>query len=322
MKWNQLVTALGAVALVASLAPVAGAALYSENFEIDPTASWTVNGGPSDEAADFFFDYSTVGIPAAPSGAGTRGLKMQANQSSGIFSGFSASPTGQNFAPAGDYIMTFDWWANFNGPFPAGGSGSTQLSTFGVGTSGTVAQWPGGAHDSVWFGGTGDGGSSFDWRAYSAAAPGLYTPGSGVYAAGTGTSPDARNNTHPYYAGFGGNTAPAAQELLFPQQDGATNVGSAGMEWHQVEIKKTGTTLTWKVGGTLIATIDLTTVTLGGGNIFLGHSDINSTSSTDPNDGALLFSLYDNVQVIPEPSSMAPFALAGLGLAVAARRRR
>jgi hypothetical protein len=272
-----------------------------ENFEADPTANWTVNNATSDEAHDFFFDYSTVGIPLAPSAAGTHGMKLQANQANGIFSGMSVSPTGQSFQ--GDYMVLFDWWASFNGPFPDGGSGSTQLSTFGIGTSGTVAQWPGGTQDSVWFGATGDGNSGVDWRAYSTAAPTGYSATSGVFAAGTGTNPDSRNHTHPYYAGFGSNAAPAAQLLLFPQQTGATNVGSAGLEWHQVEIKKEGTTATWTVDGTLIATIDLTTVTLSGSNIFFGHSDTNTTSSTDPNDGALLFTLIDNIQVVPEPSS-------------------
>ena len=57
-----------------------------------------------DAAADFFFDYSSVGIPAAPNGAGTRGLKLQANLTNGIFSGMSVSPTGQNFT--GDYRLT------------------------------------------------------------------------------------------------------------------------------------------------------------------------------------------------------------------------
>src|SRR5215211_8136040 len=65
--------------------------LYSENFDVDPTANWTVNGGPSDEEANFFFDYNTIGIPSAPNSTGgtTRGLKLQANETSAIFGGFS-----------------------------------------------------------------------------------------------------------------------------------------------------------------------------------------------------------------------------------------
>lgn len=310
-----------ALAALAWSATTHAQVLYSQNFDADSTANWTVNAGPSDHAADFFFDYSTAGIPSAPNAGGTtRGMKLQANQTNGIFSGVSVSPTGQSFA--GDYIMRFDWWSNFNGPAPVGGSGSTQLSTFGLDTSGAVAQWPGGAQDSIWFAATGDGNSSSDWRAYSPTAGTSYLPASGVYAAGTGTSPDARNHSHPYYASFGGVSPPAAQTALFPQQTGTTLVGSSAFEWHDVVITKSGSNVTWTVDGTLIATVPLADDTvLTGNNIFFGHSDTNAGSSTDPNDTALLFSLIDNVvvSVVPEPGALALLGACALGLL---RRRR
>lgn len=300
---------------LAAVPALASAQLYQDNFDVDSSANWTINAGPSDNALNFSFDYSAVGIPAAPnSGGTTRGLKIQANQSSGIFGGVSVSPTGQSFG--GNYTVRFDWWANFNGPFPVGGSGSTMLSTFGIGTSGTVAQWPGGTQDSAWFAATGDGNSSSDWRAYSSAAATSYPDGSTVYAAaGAGN----RNHSHPYYAGLGNNTAPAAQLALYPQQTGTTLVGSAGMEWHEVEIDVNGMLARWSVDGLLIATIDLNTVTLGGGNIFFGHSDTNATSSTDPEDVNLLFTLIDNVRVVPEPTSL---GLLGSAALLALRRRK
>lgn len=309
---------LSGLAIALAVSPALATPLYQQTFDADSTASWTVNAGPSDHAADFFFDYSTVGIPSAPnSGGTTRGLKLQANQTNGIFSGFSTSPTGQSFT--GDYELRFDWWSNFNGPFPVGGSGSTQMSSFGVGTSGTLVQWPGGVQDSVWFAATGDGNSSSDWRAYSSAAPTRYTDGSGVYAAGTQAG--STNASDPYYASFGQNTAPAAQLALYPQQSGTTLIGSAAMEWHDVVILKSGNLITWTVDGTLIATVDASAVTFGGGNIFFGHTDTNGTSSTDVNDMNLLFSLIDNVVVsqVPEPGALSLLAAAGL---LAIRRRR
>lgn len=302
-------TRLVLVSFALLAAAPAFAQLYSQNFEVDSTATWTINNGPSDAAANFFFDYATVGIPQAPSGVGSRGMKLQANLTNGIFSGMSVSPTGQSFT--GDYTVRFDWWANFNGPFPVGGSGSTNLSTFGVGTSGTTPQWAGGVQDSVWFAGTGDGNSAADWRAYSSAAGTSYPDGSPVYAFTT------RNHSNPYFAGFGQNTAPAAQVALFPQQTGTTLIGSAGMEWHDVEIERLGSNIIWRVDGLLMATIDVNTVSLGGNNIFFGHSDTNATSSTDVNDVHLLFTLIDNVRVVPEPGA-ATLLLLG---ALLARRR-
>ncbi len=302
------------VAILLAL-PAASNGQYTQDFEVDPTASWNVNLGPTDGLADFFFDYSTVGIPTAPNSApGTsRGLKLQANLTSGIFGGMSASPIGVNVT--GDYKLQFDWWANFNGPFPGGGSGSTNLSTFGIGTVGTTAQWPGGVQDSVWFAATGDGGSAADYRAYSTAAPTSYAAGNAVYAAPGGVI----NNSNAYYSQFGGVSAPAAQLALYPQQTGLTQVGAAGMQWHAVEIEKLASSITWKIDGLLIATIDANTVSLGGGNIFFGHSDINAGQTIDPNGPALLFTLIDNVRVVPEPSSL---LLLGLGCLLPLARRR
>lgn len=299
--------------LLASSMAMAAPIYYSENFEVDHSANWTVNKGPgtTDESHDMFFDYSSVGIPAAPSGTGTRGMKLQANLSSGVFGGMSASPTGQGFE--GDYTVSFDWWESFNGPAPAGGNGSTNLGTFGIGTSGTTAQWPGATQRSIWFAATSDGASTADWRAYSSAAGTGYLDASGVYAAGS------RNNTNAYYAGFGGVSAPAEQIALFPQQTGTTAVGTAGWAWHQVEIETKGGIVTWTVDGLLIATVDSSTCTLGGNNIFFGHSDYNATSSTDPNKAALLFTLIDNIVVTPEPASLSLLAIGSLMLL---RRRR
>jgi MYXO-CTERM domain-containing protein len=244
---------------------------------------------------------------------------MQANQSSGVFGGVSVSPTGLSLPST--YQLRFDWWANFNGPAPEGGSGSTQLSTFGVGTSGTTAQWPGGVQDSVWFGGTTDGNSSSDWRAYSPTAPTRYADtAAGIYAAGAVAG--SSNASHAYYSSFGSVAPPAAQTALFPQQTGTSLVGSAPFEWHDVVITKDATSVTWTVDGILIATVPAGDDSVATGNsIFFGHADTNATSSTDVNDVNLLFTLIDNVVVTPEPATLGTAAFGLLG-ACARRRRR
>lgn len=300
------------------VAPAFGG-LFWEDFDADPTANWTVNDGPTDEAADFFFDYSTVGIPSAPNSTGgsTRGMKLQANLTDGIFGGFSVSPTGLNLT--GDFDLRFDVWSNYNGPLEFGGSGSTNLSTYGVLTSGTSVNYPG-VVDGVWFAATGDGGSSADWRVYSPDEPASYPDGDKVYLDPAGS----RNHTGDIYQVFGGNAAPAAQLLLFPQQTEATRQGTAGMTWHDVVVRRNGNVVKWLMDGTPLAIVNIKDMTLGGGNILFGHSDINSSSSSDPNDASLLFTLVDNVHVgpvVPEPSSVLLLVLGGVAL-LAYRQRR
>ena len=312
-----LAVALSALPVSSSIAQL----VYSENFDVDPTASWTVNGGPSDETANFFFDYSTAGIPTAPnSGGSTRGLKMYANHVNGIFGGFSVSPTGQSFV--GSYELRFDLWINFNGPAPVGGSGSTQITGAGIGTAGATPQWPGGIQDSVWFATTGDGNSASDYRAYSTAAPTSYPDASPIYAAGAFAG--NRNASAAYYAGLGGATPPAAQTGLFPQQTGAAGAGAPAFAWHDVRILKLGNTITWTMDGLLLATVDASTVTLGGSDILLMYSDTNATSSSDPNDVNLLFGLFDNITVtlVPEPGTPLLSLLGAIGVYLARRKRK
>ena len=140
--------------------------IYSQDFNVDDTANWTVNpstgANATDVTADFFYDYAAIGVPAAPNGTGTRGLKMTANNTTGVFGGFTTSPNGQSFT--GEYRLSFDMWQNYVGPIGPGGSGTTQFSQYGIGTAGTASQWIGSTNtkDSVSFGTTLDGGSASD----------------------------------------------------------------------------------------------------------------------------------------------------------------
>lgn len=322
MKVITLAAALGAALFTL---PIASAAtLYEEDFNDDPTANWTVNDpGLSDIGVDFFYDYSTIGVPAAPNGTGTRGLKMTANNSGGVFSGFSVSPTGESFS--GDYTVTFDLWQNYAGPLGLGGNGTTQVSMFGIGTAGNVAMWPGAAtKESLTFGVTLDGESGVDYRIYDSVFPTGHGGTSSAYAAPIDPVTNTKNNgNNPYYAGFGGASAPAEQLALFPGQTGTTDGGEIGFAWREVTIDVVGGVATWSIDGLTIATVDAADIT---GNILFGHSDTNATSSSDPNDSLLNVTLIDNVRVtgpmtIPEPGTMALAAMAALGAMVALRRR-
>lgn len=284
-----------------------GALLYSEDFDTDHSANWTVNNSSTDGPVDLYFDYSTVGVPLAPhsTSATRRGAKLQANLISGTFGGVSISPTGLNITNQ-DYVLRFDLWQNFNGPLPDGGSGSTQISGGGIGTAGTSVQYPG-AVDGIWFATAGDGGSSVDYRAYGKDAPSGYTEASGVFAAGTGGT--ARNNTDPYYAEFGGESAPAEQVALYPSQAGATYAGAQGFVWRDIVVAKSGDVVKWYIDGKLIATVNGASTNLAGGDIVLLHSDINAGSSADPNAPAMAFGLFDNVRVYALATEAAPIRI-------------
>lgn len=327
---------LGSAALVAQSSL---GALFSADFDTDQTANWTVNSnyGGGTNSANIFFDYSTVGIPSAPNSTGgsTRGLKLGANllgvATPGL-AGVSVSPIGQSFT--GNYTLKFDWWHNFLGNASggignsAGGSGSTQISTFGIRTSGTTPNYAGAA-DSVFFGATGDGASSADFRAYAPEKQtGYVVSGSGVDAHNVYAAASQNSSAALYTTLFpAGATAPAVQTGISTTQTGATLAGMAGFRWHDVEITQIGNIITWKIDGTLVDTVDTTSFSIatGGNNILFGMADT-STGAGTPSSlfQQLDFTLIDNVNVLeaPEPSAMALSLLGAASLFLARRRSK
>jgi hypothetical protein len=306
---TRALAACAAATLLACAAQQSSAqSLYAQNFDTDDTANWTVNGGPTDETAEFNFDYSAFGIPSAPrsTGATTRGMRLRCNLTDGVFGGFSVSPTGKSFT--GDYTLRFDWWHNYLGPLDnAAVAGSSMLSTFGILSSGAAANYAGAA-DSVFFAAVGNGGSAADYRAYSSERAVSYQvppdPAApedlhATYEAGS------RNNSAEFYTtNFpGGVSAPTLQQTTYPdEQINATLPGTMGFGWHDVRIQRAGALVKWFVDDVLLITVDTTsfTVPTGGNNILFGHADINATIGTSPNYAALMFTLIDNVRVIDD----------------------
>jgi hypothetical protein len=301
------------LSFVALSLPAAGAVVYQDTFDAGTSAAgWSAKLSAADAVADFAFDYNTLGIPSAPNSTGgsTIGMRFLANQSAGVFQGISASPVGQSFT--GDFTLSFDMWLNYVGPLGAGGSGTTQLATFGWGTDGNTAQWPL-ATSSLAYGAVLDGGSTQDYRAYK---NNLHDITAVNYAGGS------QNNSAVYYTtAFPAGAAPAAQTTIFPGQTGSADAGEVAFRWRDVTIERLGSNVTWKIDGTLIYATSVTGLTLSGSNIFLGLSDTNAGSSTDPND-FLNAAIYDNVRVdaVPEPSALSALLL--LGAAALHRRAR
>lgn len=292
--------------------------LFQESFDTDQSANWQYNSFGPGNSADFFFDYSTVGVPAAPGSVTTRGLRLEANVGADTFGGGSASPLG--LVLPSEYVLTAYVWQNSVGPFPGGGSGSTHLTSLSVGVSGTASEFQGGTMTGVQFSATGDGGSASDWRAYNGSGSPLSTAITpSVYAAGS------LNASNPYYqAVFAGQAPPVDQLMLFPEQTGTTAPGTPAFGWNLWEITKTTSSIDWRINGVDFATVDasLFPLVFGGDNFAFGHADINDLSSTSTS--PLIFSLVDNITVtaVPEPSTVTVVGVVCTGLVCSAMRRR
>lgn len=316
MKNLKLIVSIAAVSAVS--ATNASAQLFFDAFDVNSSASYNINQDADTEAL-FSYDYSADGIPSAPNtiGGTTLGVRFRANygDTNATAAAINISPTGAIFL--GDYTLRYDLWMNANGPFPGGGTGSTEFTTAGVGTTGLAVQKSSGSANGAWFAGDNEGGSGIDYRAYRGTA--LEGPTSAAYAAPDNGATNRRNANNTFYhtAFPGGQTAPASQQAAFPaQQTGALKAGTLGFQWRVVEVSRVGTTVTWTIDGLTIAT--LTNATFGGSNIFVGHWDVFSSIADNP---ATAFSVIDNLTVIPEPSTIALGALGALAL-FALRRKK
>src|SRR5204863_9839297 len=108
--------------------------------------------------------------------------------------------------------------------------------------------------------------------------------------------PSQQSVINPYYASFGGDPAPASQQVAFPSdQTGTAGVGNAGFAWHDVMITKQGNSVTWTMDGVRIATVDVSVTPPLSTNIFVGFEDRNSDKSPIPE---LAFGLVDNLRVL------------------------
>jgi hypothetical protein len=279
--------------------------IYSDNFDANSSANWIVHQSSPDTRVTFNYDYSADGIPSAPNSVGgtTRGVKFEANMTSGIVAALSISPAGQIFS--GNYRLHFDLWMNVNMCC----IGSTEFFTAGVGTSGNQVQWTGAGNtaDGCWFSLDGEGGvadtttTTGDFVAYTNNTVLAVT--SGVYASGTNSN--ARGNGNPYYQGaFPGDLAPPSSQT----QGGTLPAGTPGFAWHDVVISKIGDAVTWQIDGLMIAT--LTNVTVTDGNIFIGYWDPFASVSDH---AQFSFDLVDNVRVEKWASSPVSILTSGGG---------
>ncbi len=278
--------------------------LFEDDFNTDTSANWIVlsgtNADENDEAydaalgdftVDFAFDYSSRGIPPAPNSGdkSTRGIRVSVNNNDDTTGseamGVNLFPANQNFS--GNYAVRVDMWINYNGP-AGGGSGSTEHAIFGMNQSGEQVGWstePTG--DGVWFGVSGEGGSSTDYYSFEADDSGTVSPLPPDLAGMVGN-----NNTHPVY------------QFLFPSPAFETQ-GAPGKNWVSVEIRQDNDVLSWVMNGMVIASRPVSDEFFGvrtEGTVMLGYMDLFNSIANPKEDN---FVVYDNIRVVnldEEPS--------------------
>jgi hypothetical protein len=262
--------------------PIWAQVLYSDDFNADTSANYTVkqvaDSATQDSIAIFSYDYSADSIPAAPSGTGTKGLKMMANYSDSTpeRAAINVYPTGQSFS--GEYSLTFDMWIGYSDPAL---SGSTQSAMWGINCSGTKANADPAIlqatdTDGYFWSITGEGGSIRDSISYE------------------GTPASAATSLAPPDNGYI-NDADGHEEEPYPTIFPAIPPGGAGWAGKQwVKVKMTYASGNYKVYLNDTLVYDRTDSTYTSGDIMLGYEDIYTSISAAPLE---CFAIYDNLVV-------------------------
>ena len=291
--------ALGGILVVAMASTQATAQIFSSDLNGDATG-WTIveNG---DTSSTFQFDYSTQGIPSAPNGDGTVGVRLASNLTSDAPGAGSAISISPGIAAAGRYTVQYDFWMNYHI------NGSTEEAGGAVGFDPGAGDPLGG----VGFRANSDGDSGTDYKLYSGGA--VLGLGDG-YAIPSLNHTDASNTA--LQEAFPAQTAPDAQGT------GYTNtLGGLAFKWHTmlVDVDSDAGTANFSVDGFDFGTITAASADLTG-DISLIHTDPFGSVAGNAD---LAFVVFDNVSVnqIPEPSANL-LLLAGMGGMAFFRRRR
>ena len=279
--------------------------LFSDDFSGDPSTNWVIRFGSGNGVDDYRineqiltlpstpYDYSVEGIPPAPNGNDTLGLKVTVNKDEGTAlggAGINLYPIGKSFS--GDYALRFDMYLLINT-----GAGTTEYTLFGMNHSG---------NETNWFRSTGNGftNSAYDglWVVLEADTAGLGTH-NGNGAAGDyvlvsspsvniggiwGPSNLANRDASAFVDAF--KTPPWGVSGLAGAP--ANGQGSLTPSWAQVELSQIGNQVTLKINNTTIFTHTYTGA-YKSGNIMLGYND-----GHDSNTGIGAAVIYDNVRVV------------------------
>ena len=305
----QLRAAVLALLALAAISPARAQTVFMDDFGDGFAASrWSVavqteatalsSTGP-DGSVNFNFDYSTLGVPAAPGGSDTIGAFIQVNntnQEGDEGETYVIYPNGQNFS--GNFVLTADMFV-WNDLGQSGG-GTTELGMAGafLDNADPVApyQWGTRGGPLAWIY-SGEGGSTADLA--------VFKEGN---ATATGYMAISDYNAWPadsipgFETGVAGSGGPAPDD-------------SPNGSWVKVRVESAGSTINWYLNGALVNSYDNSGGFYTSGNIFLGTTD--PFNSVNPAGGTII----DNVVVVPEPASMLLLALGAVTAFIARRGR-
>lgn len=262
--------------------------LYSENFNTDNSANWSILFGAStndltpDYTAQFAFDYSSQSIPPAPHGSGdTLGLFLTVNKdSTGSAAAVNLYPNGQSFS--GNFALRFDMFLSVVIPNAV----STEYVLCGINHSGTKTNWfrnsPGGVpagwtFDGVFYGIEADGAGLGDYANYSSPTTTNNNP-TALSAGRVATTLNAVFKSPPYSVlGAPGNN---------------TSLVSPTPIWADVEVSQIGKIITLRINNTAIFSYSNTTA-YASGNVMVGYDDAFDSIGLSSS-----YVLIDNLRVV------------------------
>ncbi len=251
--------------------------LFSDDLNVDRSADWLVRFGANNQIYDgsvvWAYDYSTRGIPVAPStlDGTTLGVFVQVNKTNAAVAGaagINLYPAGQTFS--GNYALRFDMFLAY------GSASTTEHAMAGLNHSGLLTNrvtqsatdtnntTRGG--DGIWAAIETDGSNNRDYT--------LYAP----------------TNQAAVPATVASRTA-ASLAAVIPAPPYAV-AGSPGRAWSQIELSQFDNVISLSVNNNLVLQYTNTTG-FRSGTVMLGHSDqFDSVGNADN------FVIFDNIRVV------------------------
>jgi hypothetical protein len=270
--------------------------LFSSGFENGD--GFAIAADP-DTSAEFGWDYSALGLPAAPNGSDTVGLRLASNITSDGpgAAAISVSPEGQSFT--GLYEVQFDFWLNYHTS-----AGTTEYGGGAVAFDVSAGQ---ALHGAMFVVNT-DGDSTSDYLLIeNGATVGIE---SGQYA--IPSLDHAAPENQPLRDAFPGNPPPEVQNTQYGQVLVPNPDGTLGFGWHTMTISADtdAGTATFSIDGVEFGTIS---GDVSGGIALTQWDRFNSVAGVPE----LAFGVYDNLVVtqVPEPTSCSLMLLSILALA-------